>query len=342
MATPATDLFTFIEGPEADTPGRCEVMGSAADDAELLDAYSRAVTAVVEAVGPAVVGLRTGRPTQPGVVALGSGSGVVVAPDGYVLTNSHVVHGARGIQVSFIDGRQCEADVVGDDPASDLALIRAHSAGLPYAAFGASEGLRAGQLVIAMGNPLGFSSSVSTGVVSGLGRSLRGREGRLIESIIQHTAPLNPGNSGGPLLDARGHIVGINTAIIAQAQGIGFAIPAATARWVLVELLRHGKVRRGYLGITGAERPLTRRQVRALALAHPRVVEVADLDPEGPAAQAGIRVGDLILSANDHPVASIDDLHRLLAGWPAGEGLRLTLLRAGEILESVVVPTHAV
>jgi S1-C subfamily serine protease len=341
MAIPATDLFTFIEGPEVDVPGRCEVKGSGADDAELLDAYSRAVTAVVEAVGPAVVGLRTGRTTQPGVVSMGSGSGVVIAPDGYILTNSHVLHGARAVRVSFIDGRQCDADPVGDDPASDLALIRAPGAGLPYTGSGALEGLRAGQLVIAMGNPFGFSSSVSTGVVSALGRSLRGGDGRLIESLIQHTAPLNPGNSGGPLLDARGHIVGINTAIIAHAQGIGFAIPAATARWVLVELLRHGKVRRGYLGVTGAARPLTRQQVRVLALAQPQVVEVADLDPKGPAAQAGVRVGDLILSANDQAVASVDDLHRLLAGWSAGEALRLKLLRASETLESVVVPTYA-
>lgn len=251
-----------------------------------------------------------------------------------------MVHGGRGLRVSFIDDSQCEADPVGDDPASDLALIRARAAGLAYAGFGPSEGLRPGQLVVALGNPLGYASSVSTGVVSALGRSLRGQDGRLIESIVQHTAPLNPGSSGGPLLDTRGRVVGINTAIVAQAQGIGFAIPSATARWVLVELLRHGRVRRGYLGLVGGERPLTRQQVRVLGLTRDRAVEVAEGEPAGPAALGGVRKGDLVVAAAGEPIASVDDLHRLLANWTFGNELGLQVIRGGQTLQLTTVPTE--
>ncbi len=270
-------------------------------DTELLDAYSRAVSHVVERVGPAVVNIRVGR-VEHGGEPHGAGSGVVIAPDGYLLTNHHVVHQATHYSITFTDGATVEAEVVGSDAPSDLAVLRAQSAGLPYAALGDSGKLRAGQLVIAMGNPLGFESSVSTGVVSAVGRSLRSQTGRLIENIIQHTAPLNPGNSGGPLLDSRGQVVGINTAIIARAQGIGFAIPSRTAQWVLSQILAHGRVRRGYLGIGGHHRPLERRLVRALELPAERAVEVMSADPNGPAYRSGVRVGDFILALNEQAV----------------------------------------
>lgn len=341
MPRPQSDSFIqLVENHNPEMQGPCRVQGGAAEDTDLLDAYSRAVTAVVEAVGAAVGSIRSGWIAQNGIVAMGSGSGVVITPDGYILTNSHVVHGARGLRIGFTDGSQREADVVGDDPPSDLALIRARASGLAYAGFGPSEELRPGQLVVALGNPLGFASSVSTGVVSALGRSLRGGYGRLIESIVQHTAPLNPGSSGGPLLDTRGRIVGINTAIVAQAQGIGFAIPSATARWVLMELLHHGRVRRGYLGIAGAERPLPRPQVRALGLDLERAVEVADVTAQGPAARAGVRKGDLMVRANGEAVGSVDDLHRILAGWTFGETLEVSVIRNGQTLELSMIPTE--
>jgi S1-C subfamily serine protease len=306
-------------------------------DAQLLDAYSRAVVHVVESVGPAVVNIAVRKSgSQQGV-----GSGVVVAPDGYILTNAHVVHGASELAAGFTDGALRAARAIGTDPATDLAVIRTHESGLAYAALGESKQLRVGQLAIAMGNPLGFESSVSTGVVSALGRSMRGQEGRLIDNIVQHTAPLNPGNSGGPLLDSRGEVIGINTAIIAMAQGIGFAIPAATAKWVLSQILQHGRVRRSYLGIGGRPRPLDRRLVRALDLASDRAVEVISVDPQGPAAQAGVHVDDIVLGMNETPVRHVDDLHRLLSEWPFGQPARLYVLRRTQPLTLSVIPQEA-
>ena len=305
-------------------------------DAELLDAYSRAVIHVVERVGPAVVNIRVARAGRG--TAHGAGSGVVIAPDGYLLTNHHVVQHAAHFEITFTDGAAVPAEVVGSDAPTDLAVLRAQQSGLPYAALGDSARLRAGQLVIAMGNPLGFESSVSTGVVSALGRSLRSQTGRLIENIIQHTAPLNPGNSGGPLLDSRGEVVGINTAIIARAQGIGFAIPARTVQWVLSQILAHGRVRRGYLGIAGRDRPLERRLVRALDLPAERAVEVMSADPNGPAYRASVRVGDLVLALNGHAVQYVDDLHRGLSESPFGAPVRLELLRRTQRLTLEVVP----
>ena len=310
-------------------------------DAELLDAYSRAVIHVVERVGPAVVNIRVGH-ARHGSEPHGAGSGVVIAPDGYLLTNHHVVQGAAHLSVTFTDGAAVAAEVVGSDAPTDLAVLRAHSSGLPYAALGDSARLRAGQLVIAMGNPLGFESSVSTGVVSALGRSLRSQTGRLIENIIQHTAPLNPGNSGGPLLDSRGAVVGINTAIIARAQGIGFAIPARTAQWVLSQILAHGRVRRGYLGIGGRDRPVERRLVRALDLPAERAVEVMSAEPHGPAYRAGVRTGDFILALNGQAVQYVDDLHRGLSESPFGEPVRLELLRRTRRMVLEVTPEEIV
>lgn len=312
-------------------------------DAALLDAYSRAVIGVVEAVGPAVVSVVGGQPSSGANGELvAAGSGVLITPDGYILTNDHVVEPFRKsgrMSVHAPDG-DFKAALVGTDPATDLAVIRADATDLPYAPLGDSDALKTGQLVVAMGNPLGFQSTVSTGVVSALGRALRGRNGRLIESIIQHTAPLNPGNSGGPLLTANGLVVGINTAIIAMAQGIGFAVPGNTARWVVSQILQHGRVRRGFLGIAGRQRPLLRRIARHLHLSNRHVVEVIHLEPGGPAEQAGLRKGHWIVGAGTHPVESVDDLHRFLTQWPIGRELTLTVVEDLQLVNKVVMPAE--
>jgi S1-C subfamily serine protease len=311
-------------------------------DLELLDAYSRAVISVVDSVGLSVVSVSTGKPDRRrGPEQAGTGSGVVIAPDGYILTNDHVVGNAGLVSVSLTDGASLSATLVGTDPATDLAVIRADTSYLTAATLGDSARLRAGQLVIAMGNPFGFQSTVSTGVVSALGRALRSRQGRLIENIIQHTAPLNPGNSGGPLLDSGGKVVGINTAIIAMAQGIGFSVPGNTARWVVSQLLTHGRVRRGFLGIAGRQRPLHRRLIRLHGLSRNDAVEVLAVEPQGPAVRAGLQIGDLITAVNEQAVGSIDDLHRFLSEWPIGRSIQITVLREQKLNELTVVPTEA-
>lgn len=307
-------------------------------DADLLDAYSRAVVSVVEAVGPAVVSIVAGR-RPGGGNRVGAGSGVVIAPDGYVLTNSHVIQGAQ-LEVMLTDGRRHGAALIGDDPATDLAVVRAEASELPYGALGDSASLRVGQLVVAIGNPLGFQSTVSAGVVSALGRSLRSRTGRLIENVIQSDLALNPGNSGGPLVDSRGRIVGINTAIIALAQGISFSIPIDTAKWVAARLLSDGRVRRGYFGFTGQQRPLVRRQTRAHSGSR-QAVEVMSVEPSGPAARAGLREGDVVVAVGDRAVARVDDLHRFLADWPIGRPTTLTVLRGENRIDLDVAPAEA-
>ncbi len=334
MPHTGSEALRFIgehgEGSQAE--GRCEVGPSGRTDTELLDAYSRAVTAVAEAVGPAVVSVHVGRETPDGggMEAIGAGSGVLLTPDGYVLTNHHVVRENSRVRLTLMDGTQLGAVAVGSDPPNDLAVVRADGSGLPYASLGDSSLLKAGQLVIAIGNPLGFQSSVSTGVVSATGRGMRSLENRLIENVIQHTAPLNPGNSGGPLVDSRGRVIGINTAIIPAAQGIGFAVPSNTARHVVSQILAHGRVRRGYLGINGRQRQLARRLVRFLDLARESGVEVMTLDPRGPAGAAGIRQGDIVLEMNGTPVESVDDLHRILSEVEVREIARITLLRGAD------------
>ncbi|HEX7127550.1 MAG TPA: trypsin-like peptidase domain-containing protein [Thermodesulfobacteriota bacterium] len=313
-------------------------------DLDLLDAYSSAVVSVVEAVGPAVVSLSVGAGPREGAARgerSGAGSGVIFAPDGYVLTNSHVVSGATRLTATLTDGRTLGATLVGDDPATDLAVVRLAADGLPYAEFGDSARLRVGQLVIAIGNPFGFASTVSAGVVSALGRTLRSRSGRLIEGVIQTDVALNPGNSGGPLVDSRGRVVGINTAVVAMAQGLSFAVPVATAKWVVPQLLAEGRVRRGWLGLAARERPLDRRLARAHGLDQATAVEVLSVEPGGPAASAGLAEGDLVVGVEDRPVGSVDDLHRFLAEWPIGRPARLGVLRRASRLDLRVEPAPA-
>jgi S1-C subfamily serine protease len=320
---------------------------AAVDDGPLLDAYSRAVVDVVERAGPAVVSIevaaRGPRGRRPG----GAGSGFVVTPDGYVMTNSHVVSGAGSIRVKTPAGEIAEAQIVGDDPATDLAVIRVDAAalagsrpGVPYLPIDGALAPRVGQLAVAIGNPLGFESTVSTGVVSALGRSLRGKGNRLIDGVIQHTAPLNPGNSGGPLLDGAGRVLGVNTAIIARSQGLGFAIAVETAAWVLGQLLAHGRVRRAWLGVGAIRRPLDRR----LAYHHDlgaAAVEVQSVEPGSPAARAQLQDGDLLVRFATVTLDSIDALHRALRSWPAGQPASLVVIRRGVRLTLEIIPSWA-
>jgi len=343
MDRPVQQVLQTIHGRESEEEHRsCVLTPEESSEAEFLDAYSRAVITVAETVGPAVVSVSVGDVAMPhGLERIGAGSGVVIAPDGYVLTNDHVVHKAKKLTVTLTDGSTMDARLVGTDPATDLAVIRANGSGLAYATLGETNSVRVGQLVIAIGNPFGFQSSVSTGVVSALGRALRSRNGLLIENIIQHTAPLNPGNSGGPLVDSRGRVVGINTAIISMAQGIGFSIPSNTSKWVVSQLLLHGRVRRGFLGLVGLQRPLPRRLARFHDVSKESAVEAISVDTAGPAGKAGIRKGDLIVATNGTEVVSVDDLHRFLAETVIGTPVTLTVLRGKERLDITVTPVEA-
>ena len=330
-AAPANDALSPGEAPARESP----------KDEELLDAYSRAVVQVVERVGPAVVSI--GRSSRRGPA--GAGSGVVFTPDGYVLTNAHVAAGAHQLELGFTDGSTSGAQLVGVDHATDLAVLRARQDArrtLAHADFGSSAGLRVGQLVIAIGNPLGFSSTVSAGVVSALGRTMRARDGRAMEGIIQSDVALNPGNSGGPLVDSRGRVIGINTAVILGAQGISFSVPIDTATWVVGELMTSGRVRRGWLGIGGQNRPVPRDVTRRLGVAHSSGVEVTGFDDRGPAKTAGLQVGDVVVGIDDKPVASVDDIHRALARlkWPLSAALRLKVIRGRE-RDVTVLPADA-
>jgi S1-C subfamily serine protease len=326
--------FSFVNGsaePHSDVPR--PVNRPASSEAELLDAYSQAVIHVVETVSPAVISVTGRGPDGRG----GGGSGFIVTPDGYAITNSHVVDNRPKLEAETAEGDRLQAEIVGDDPATDLAIVRLSASGLPYAQLGDSDALRVGQLVIAMGSPFGFQSTVSTGVVSALGRSMRARDGRLIENIVQHAAPINPGNSGGPLVDSRGRIVGVNTAIIAMAQGLGFAIPSNTVEWVLQEIMTHGGVRRRQLGIVANVTRLPRATVRELDLLADQGVEVREVAPRSMADLAGIRADDVIVALAGRLVTSIDDLHRLLMTVPVDQGFELTIIR-GERQLTVHVP----
>jgi len=312
-----------------------------ADDTAQLDAYSRAVIDVVEAVSPAVVRLdvRSAERGRQGGSGGGSGSGVIVSPDGLVLTNSHVVGGASRIGATTADGQSLTAQVVGDDPDTDLALVRVNeSVTLPCAPLGDSRRLKRGQLVIAIGNPLGFESTVTAGVVSALGRSLRARTGRLIDDLIQTDAALNPGNSGGPLVSSHGEVVGINTAIITGAQGICFAIAANTAKFVLGELVRHGRVRRGYIGISAAQTRLPRRIRHVAGVAQESAVVVSGVEPASPADRAGLVAGDVVLALDGQAVTGADDLIRLLTGEKIGRRMEIEVLRDGARQQRALTP----
>lgn len=340
--------FKFLDFPSAPT-----MEGHAPQDIEkekeLLDAYSEAVANVVARVGPSVLHVHVKRkappvqtrtPPTPPYEVEGAASGVIIAPDGYILTNSHVVAGSTTVEVGLPDGSRHRADIIGQDPATDLAVIRASMSGLPAAQLGDSDRLRVGQLAIAIGNPLGFQSTVTTGVISALGRSLRSYSGRLIENIIQTDAALNPGNSGGPLVDSRSRVIGINTAIIQFAQGICFAIPVNTVRWVASLLIREGKVTRGYLGIAGQQISLPTRLVRSLGIERNSAVQVLSIVPKSPAQATDLRIGDIIISIGGTPINSVDDVHRLLTSQVIGKSLDLVALREGSRLEKTIVPVE--
>jgi S1-C subfamily serine protease len=304
----------------------------------VLRSLSDAVSGVVASVGPAVLHIRALRGRR---AALGGGSGVLIAPDGYALTNAHVVAGTAGIEATLSDGRTLIADVVGDDPATDLALLRLPADGLPCGVLGDSNALRVGDAVIAVGSPYGLSFTVTSGIVSALGRTLPGGGGRVIEGVIQTDAPLNPGNSGGPLLDAEGAVVGINTAIVPSAQGLCFAVPARTASHVVTEVLRHGRVRRARLGLRAEEILLPARVVEVNGLAVTRGIAVRDVEAEGPAAAAGLRAGDVLVGLDGQPLATIADLFRLLDGGAIGREIALDLLRKGRRETRRLVPVDA-
>ncbi len=315
-------------------------------DALLLDAYSHAVIAAVERVSPSVVNVevhqaagrtRTGESRE----RRGGGSGFIFTPDGLILTNSHVVHNAIRVEVTLSDGRRVPAHTIGDDPATDLAVIRIDAGGLQAVALGDSKQLRPGQLAIAIGNPYGFQSSVTAGVISALGRSLRSYSGRLIEDVIQTDAALNPGNSGGPLVDSEGRVIGVNTATILPAQGICFAIGINTAKFVASRLLRDGRIRRSWIGVSAQTVPIHRRVVRFYSLPQETGVVVLGVEESSPAQAAGLSVGDVIVSLDEKTVAGVDDLHRLLTDAEVGSRCALSVIRHTERLTLPIVPQEA-
>ncbi len=315
------------------------------DDSHLLDAYSQAVTTAAEKISPSVANIevyqsqtrRTRNPTMPEEMR-GNGSGFVITPDGYILTNSHVVHGASRIEATLSDGRRFQAELVGDDPDTDLAVVRIHAPNLIPAALGDSQAIKVGQLAIAVGNPYGFQYTVTAGVVSALGRSLRSKSGRLIDSVIQTDAALNPGNSGGPLVNARGEVIGVNTAIILPAQGICFATAINTAKFVAAALIKNGKITRGYIGIAGQNVPLHRRIVRFYDLPIESGVLIVGLEPNSPARKAGLIEGDVVIGLDDRPIAGIDDLHKLLTEDRIGASSQLQIIRGTEKRAIAIVP----
>jgi S1-C subfamily serine protease len=301
-------------------------------DDELLDAYSSAVTQAIETVGPAVVRVER---DQSG------GSGVIFAPDGFVLTNSHVMHGADRCSVRLPDGARLRADIVGDDPHTDLAVLRVAGSSLPWVPIGDSRALRVGQIAIAIGNPFGFDHSATAGIISGLGRSLRARSGRLMDDIIQTDAALNPGNSGGPLVTSRAEVIGINTAVVLPAQGLCFAVAANTARFVASRLIAEGRVRRSYMGVGGQDAQVPRPLARQLGLAVQSGVRVMTVEPSSPAATAGLKEGDIIVGRGDSPIGGVDDLHRHLTADLIRVPTPLTVLRLGSRRRVTVIPAES-
>jgi S1-C subfamily serine protease len=314
------------------------------DDSELLDAYSRTVVSAVARVAPAVVNIDVKQrvSARRGERELsGNGSGFVITPDGFILTNSHVVHDATAITVNLPEGREYPARLTGDDLDTDLAVIRIDAPQLTHVRLADSESLRVGQLVIAIGNPLGFEASVTAGVISALGRSMHAQSGRLIDNIIQTDAALNPGNSGGPLVNSAGEVVGVNTAMIRPAQGICFAIASNTAKFVAGWLIKDGKIRRSYIGVAGQNVPVHRRIMRFYGLPLETGVLVVSVEKNSPAERAGLREGDLIVAFNGQPVGSVHDLHKTLVGEQIGVTATLTIIRHTEKLELSILPAES-
>ncbi|RPI20637.1 MAG: PDZ domain-containing protein [Acidobacteria bacterium] len=326
----ATDALPFME-----------------EDGDLLDAYSRVVTTVAERLRPSVVNIAVTQPAQggngvagePGQVR-GTGSGFVITPDGLILTNSHVVHRASRIDVSLPEGSSYEAALIGEDPDTDLAVLKISAPDLVAVELGDSQRIKVGQMAVAIGNPYGFECSVTAGVVSALGRSLRSYSGRIIDNVIQTDAALNPGNSGGPLVNSRGEVIGVNTAVILPAQGLCFAIAVNTAKFVTARLIRDGKIRRSYIGVIGQDVPLGRRLVRFHSLIAPSGILVHSLETESPAARAGVTTGDVIIGLDKQPVSGVDDLHRILTEEKVGVVTTVTLIRQGRKLDLAIVPAE--
>lgn len=330
---PATPVTNEAAGPAVPAPA------STVADGPLLDVYSRAVVAAAEEVGPSVVKIEVESGADQ---RHGSGSGFIITPDGFILTNSHVVHGARRIQVSLADGRCPDAQVVGTDPDTDLAVVRVYAPQLRPVRLGESRSIRVGQIAIAIGNPYGFQCTVTAGVVSALGRSFRSSTGRLMDDILQTDAALNPGNSGGPLVNSQGEVIGVNTAVILPAQGICFAIGIDTAKHVAGWLIKEGRIRRSHIGVGGQNVPLHRRLARHYQLAAATTVLVIEVAPEGPAKRAGLREGDLIVEFNGQPIPSIDALHKLLTVEQIGVEAKLTVIRGTEKLSIPITPSESV
>jgi S1-C subfamily serine protease len=314
-------------------------------DDHLLDAYSQAVISVAEKVSPSVVSIEVRQDLKgkkrgshlPGE-GRGSGSGFIFTPDGFIMTNSHVVHEASRIDVALPEGNRYQAELIGDDPDTDLAILRITAPSLVPVSLGESKSIRVGQLVVAIGNPYGFQCTVTAGVVSALGRSLRTQSGRLLDNIIQTDAALNPGNSGGPLVTSRGEVIGVNTAVILPAQGICFATSIDTAKHVASHLIRHGRVSRSFIGLAGQNVPIPRRLVRFYNLASDTAVLIISLEPDGPAIQAGLQEGDLIVGLDDHSIDGIDDLHKLLTEERVGKRSSITLIRGTEKIDLYIIP----
>jgi len=303
-------------------------------DETLVDAYSHAVSEAVSKAHPAVVHIEVGGKDAPG----GAGSGFFISPDGYLLTNSHVVHGAGQLRVFLADGRRLSADLVGDDPDSDLAVLRVSADELEHLALADSNAVRLGQIAIAIGSPMGFQQTVTAGIVSGLGRSLRGASGRLIDNVIQTDAALNPGNSGGPLVNTRAEVIGVNTAIIRPAQGICFAIASNTARWVAAWLIKEGRIRRSFIGVAGQTVPLLRKLIHHHRIAQETGVMVMGLEPDSPAARAGLLEGDIIIALDGASTPAVDALHKLLTGDRIGERAIVAFLRGVELRRHAIIP----
>ena len=334
--------FLFNEtNSSASQPVRGEMQP---DDSELLDAYSRTVVSAVARIAPAVVNIdvkQRVRARRGERELSGNGSGFVITPDGFILTNSHVIHDASAITVNMPDGREYPAQVSGDDPDTDLAVIRVDAPQLTHVRLADSESLRVGQLVIAIGNPLGFEASVTAGVISALGRSMHAQSGRLIDNIIQTDAALNPGNSGGPLVNSAGEVVGVNTAMIRPAQGICFAIASNTAKFVAGWLIKDGKIRRSYIGVAGQNVPIHRRIVRFYNLPVETAVRVVSVERNSPAERAGLRQGDLIVAFNGQPIGTVHHLHKVLVGEQINISANLTIIRHTEKFEMQILPTES-